>query len=66
MTMEKFSSAQKCFNDHISLYVVQKQKTPPERGFFSVVRLVAAEHTVLCQRKKYTRSTKNTQFRHEF
>lgn len=38
----------------------------PERGFFSVMRLVAAKHTVLCQQKKYTRSAKNTQFRHGF
>jgi hypothetical protein len=36
--MEKFSSAQKCVKDHISLCPVEKQKTPPERGFFSARR----------------------------
>ncbi|EPJ3204196.1 hypothetical protein JGC44_13360 [Salmonella enterica subsp. enterica serovar Derby] len=63
MTMEKFSSAQKCVNDHISLCRVEKQKTPPGRGFFQGLRLVTAEHTVLRQRKKYTRSGTNAQFK---
>ncbi|HGO6087516.1 TPA: hypothetical protein ACK3QK_003659, partial [Enterobacter cloacae] len=44
----------------------RKQKTPPERGFFRVLRLVAAEHTVLRQRTKYMRSKTNAQFRHGF
>jgi len=34
--------------------------------FIRVLRLVAAEHTVLRQRKKYTRSQTNAQFRHGF
>ncbi|RAZ71209.1 hypothetical protein DP202_02915 [Enterobacter cloacae] len=34
--------------------------------FIRVLRLVAAEHTVLRQRKKYTRSRTNAQFRHGF
>lgn len=34
--------------------------------FIRVLRLVAAEHTVLRQRKKYTRSKTNAQFRHGF
>lgn len=45
---------------------IRKQKTPPERGFYQGLRLVAAEHTVLRQRKKYTRSKTNAQFRHGF
>ncbi len=34
--------------------------------FIRVLRLVAAEHTVLRQREKYTRSKTNAQFRHGF
>ena len=46
--------------------LLKNKKPRRSEVFFSAVRLVAAEHTVLCQRKKYTRSAKNTQFRHEF
>ncbi|TKT98890.1 hypothetical protein FDW96_14680 [Citrobacter sp. TBCS-15] len=54
MTMEKFSSAQKCVNDHISLYGVEKQKTPPERGSFQRCAVGSRRaHCVMSTRKVY-------------
>jgi hypothetical protein len=52
--MENFSSAQKCFNDHISLYVVQKQKTPPKRGFYQRCAVGCRRtHCVMSTQKVY-------------
>ncbi|ARE49981.1 hypothetical protein FORC30_0045 [Salmonella enterica] len=44
----------------------ENKKTSPKRGSYSVMRVVAAKHTVLCQQQKYTRSVQNAQFRREF
>ena len=43
-------------------YVVQTKKPRQSEVFFQGLRLVTAEHTVLRQRKKYTRSGTNAQF----
>ncbi|HGL6404050.1 TPA: hypothetical protein ACKFRA_003656, partial [Citrobacter koseri] len=65
MTTENFSSAQKCVDDHALPDAdagLQNKKPRRSEVFISVMRLVAAKHTVLYQHQKYTRSAKNTQF----
>ncbi|MBZ7446357.1 hypothetical protein FMJ32_02045 [Klebsiella michiganensis] len=66
-TMDLFSTKRNCAEDHINLRRDKKQKTPPRRGFlFGVFTVGSRKHTVLRQRKKYTRSGKKAQFSRRF
>jgi len=46
----------------VIIAVAENKKPRRSEVFFRVLRLVSAEHTVLRQRKKYTRSQTNAQF----
>ncbi len=61
-TMDLFSSTKICAKDHSSAQRAEN-KTPPERGFISMVTGGSRKHTVLRQRQKYTRSLQFAQFK---